>query len=196
DLNGDGYADRLYAADMAAQLWRFDIYSGNAASALVTGGVIASLGSHDESPHTNANARRFYNAPDAAALQVNNGPVFMNIAIGSGYRGRPLNTQTQDRFYAIRDHRPFTKLTQEQYDGLTIIGDGDLTDVTTDLSPSLPASAAGWKIQLNQPGDQWRGEKVLSAANTFQNTIFFTTYTPAASAASNACTLAVGSNRA
>src|SRR5690606_7098561 len=106
------------------------------------------------------------------------------------------NTQTQDRFYAIRDHRPFTKLTQEQYDGLTIIGDGDLTDVTTDLSPSLPASAAGWKIQLNQPGDQWRGEKVLSAANTFQNTIFFTTYTPAASAASNACTLAVGSNRA
>ncbi len=196
DLNGDGYADRMYAGDLAAQLWRFDVYSGNAADALVTGGVLASLGSWDEAEHTDANTRRFYNAPDVAALQVNNGPVFMNIAIGSGYRGHPLNTDTQDRFYAIRDHRPFTKMTQAQYDALEILQDDDLLDVTTNLSPQIPANASGWKIRLDQPGGSWRGEKVLSASNTFQNTIFFTTYTPAPSAASNACTLAVGSNRA
>lgn len=196
DLNGDGYADRMYASDVAAQVWRFDVYSGNATAALVTGGVFASLGTYDDATHAAANTRRFYNAPDVAALQVNNGPVFFNIAIGSGYRGHPLNTETQDRFYALRDHRPFAKLTQQQYDDWTILKDSDLIDVTTDLSPQIPRTANGWKIRLDQPGGNWQGEKVLGASNTFQNTIFFTTYTPAPSAASNQCTLAVGSNRA
>lgn len=196
DLNGDGYADRMYAGDMGAQLWRFDIYNGKDAAGLVTGGVIASLGSHDESPHTAANTRRFYNAPDAAALQLQNGPPFINLAIGSGYRGRPLSIATQDRFYSVRDHRPFAKLTQDEYNKLTILGDSDLLDVTTNLSPSIAPTAAGWKIRMDQPGGTWRGEKVLAESNTFQNMIFFTTYTPSASATSNACTLAVGSNRA
>ena len=48
DLNSDGFSDRMYAGDMSAQLWRFDITNGNARGSLVAGGVIASLGSHDE----------------------------------------------------------------------------------------------------------------------------------------------------
>ena len=69
DTNSDGFSDRMYAGDMGAQVWRFDITNGNARASLVAGGVIASLGSHDETTHLAVNNRRFYNAPDVAAIQ-------------------------------------------------------------------------------------------------------------------------------
>ena len=194
DLDGNGFADRMYAGDMAAQLWRFDIYNGRDADELVAGGVFASLGSYEEASHPAADTRRFYYAPDAAILQLNNGPVFMNLAIGSGYRGHPLSTSTHDRFYSIRDHRPFAKMTQEQYDSWAPIRDADLIDITTDLTPTIPPSANGWKLRLDQPGNDWVGEKVLAAANTFQNTIFFTTFTPDENGG-GACSLGGGRNR-
>jgi type IV pilus assembly protein PilY1 len=89
-------------------------------------------------------------------------------------------------------------LTQEQFDDLepqgAIVMDDDLDDITTNLSPDLASDSPGWKLQLNDPS--YRGEKSLSSSTTLQNTLFFTTYTPAASATSNTCSVAVGSNRA
>ena len=69
DSNGDGYADRLYVGDLGGQVWRFDITNGNSRDALVTGGVIASLGDHDLATPTLADNRRFYNAPDVSVVQ-------------------------------------------------------------------------------------------------------------------------------
>jgi len=197
DTNQDGYADRMYVGDMAAQLWRFDITNGNNAGSLVAGGVIASLGTRDDGTHTEEEARRFYVAPDVAAVRLPGHLPFFSIAIGSGYRGHPLNKVNQDRFYALRDLKPFTTMTQAQYDDLTPIKDSDLQDITTDVTPTIPASSVGWKLLLNRPGG-WQGEKVLSAASTFDNMIFFTTYRPSVSA-TNACTsnsAGTGSNRA
>lgn len=195
DTNSDGYADRLYVGDMAAQLWRFDITNGNNANALVAGGVIASLGTKDDSTPVAANARRFYSRPDVAALQRAGTSPILNIAIGSGYRGHPLNTATQDRFYAIRDLQPFRRLIQAEYDNFDIIEDSDLQDITTDVQAVLPVSSSGWKLLLNRP--QWQGEKSLSASNTFDNKIFFTTYTPPTGTSTNTCTASSsGSNRA
>jgi type IV pilus assembly protein PilY1 len=197
DLDGDGYADRMYVGDMAGQLWRFDIYEGNTASTLVTGGVIASLGTHDDSTHTPAATRRFYNAPDVAAISTRASPPYFNIGIGSGYRGHPLDTTAQDRFYAIRDYQTFTKLTQAQYDALTVIQDSDstLVDITKTAQPTIPSGAEGWKLLLDQPGDKWLGEKVLASSTTFLNEILFTTYTPSTGASSNPCAPSVGTNR-
>jgi type IV pilus assembly protein PilY1 len=193
DLDGDGFADRMYAGDMAAQLWRFDIFNGKRAGELVTGGVIASLGAKDDTASA-ANTRRFYNAPDSAVLDGPTTRPFMNIAIGSGYRGHPLATSNQDRFYVIRDYQPFAMLTQNQYNDFDIITDNELDDITTNFAPQLGSSSRGWKLQLNFPS--YRGEKVLSSSNTFNNTIFFTSYTPIASATSNTCSPVKGSNRA
>jgi type IV pilus assembly protein PilY1 len=197
DLDGDGYADRMYVGDMAGQLWRFDIYEGNTASALVTGGVIASLGTHDDTTHPAAATRRFYNAPDVAGISTRASPPYFNIAIGSGYRGHPLDTTAQDRFYSIRDYQTFVKLTQLQYDGLTVIHDSDstLVDITNSVQPTIPSGAEGWKLLLDQPGNSWTGEKVLAVATTFQNDILFTTYTPSTGTSSNPCTPSVGTNR-
>ncbi len=202
DTNSDGFADRMYAGDMAAQLWRFDITNGNDADELAAGGVLASLGAKDLPATTSAAdlaaaARRFYSRPDVAALQRTGAPPILNIAIGSGYRGHPLNTSTRDRFYSIRDTRPFAPMTQDDYDDLTILSDADLTDITTDVDAVMPVNSAGWKLLLNRPN--WRGEKSLSPANTFDNKVFFTTYTPPAEVASdpNTCSRSSsGSNRA
>ncbi len=47
DTDGDGFADRLYTADVGGRVWRFDIWNGRARNQLVTGGVFASLGDAD-----------------------------------------------------------------------------------------------------------------------------------------------------
>ena len=94
DTDSDGFADRLYAADLGGQVWRFDIWNGEPRSTLVTGGVLASLGSANPSPSTaleapsalpaGADARRFFAAPDAALIWFQGYGSYYNIAIGSG----------------------------------------------------------------------------------------------------------------
>ncbi len=106
DTNGDQFADRMYVGDMGGRVWRFDIYNGKAADdGLVTGGIIAKLGAGGIGPApANTENRRFYNAPDVALIQFRGIDPFYNIAIGSGYRGHPLDTKTVERFYL--DPRP------------------------------------------------------------------------------------------
>ncbi len=175
DLTGDGFADRMYAADMGGRVWRFDIHNGQARANLVTGGVFASLGNAHLATHPNATTRRFYSAPDVAFLSAG-GRTWLNIALGSGYRGHPLNVETQDRFYSLRDHLPFARLTQAQYDAATVITEADvnLIDITTDIAPVIPPGASGWRLDLRTPA----GEKSLSEARTIQSMIQFTTYEP------------------
>ncbi|MGE0030217.1 MAG: pilus assembly protein [Steroidobacteraceae bacterium] len=198
DLTGDGYADRMYAADMGGRVWRFDIHNGQPRASLVTGGVFASLGNAHETTHPDATTRRFYNAPDASFLS-SGGRTWINLALGSGYRGHPLNLLTQDRFYSLRDHRPFARLTQAQYDSSTVITEADvnLIDVTTDIAPTIPPGASGWRMDLKRPSGAWTGEKSLSEARTVQSWIQFSTYEPnsASTVVSTSCSPGVGINR-
>jgi type IV pilus assembly protein PilY1 len=201
DLDSDGFADRMYVGDMAAQLWRFDITNSTAANPveaddLVTGGVIASLGAKEESPATNANTRRFFNQPDVAAVVGTGMAPYLNISIGSGHRGLPLSERTDDRLYAIRDYKPFVKMTTQDYADIitknTLITDAALQDITEDTTPEIVSGALGWKLRLTA------GEKVLGDATTFDQKIFFVTYDPAAPV-QNACVAnsnGTGTNRA
>jgi type IV pilus assembly protein PilY1 len=175
DLTGDGFADRMYAADMGGRVWRFDIHNGQTRTNLVTGGVFASLGNAHLGTHPNSTTRRFYSAPDVAFL-ADGGRTWLNVGIGSGYRGHPLNVETEDRFYSLRDHLPFARLTQAQYDAATVITEADvnLIDITTDITPTIPPGATGWRLDLRTPA----GEKSLSEARTIQSLIQFTTYEP------------------
>ncbi len=194
DTNGDGLADRMYVGDLGGQIWRFDITNSNSRGSLVAGGVIASLGDHDQSPATLVSNRRFYNPPDISVVQQRGLPPYINIAIGSGYRGHPLSVATQDRFYAVRDYNPFTPLTGAQYAALSRIGDSDLADITNSATPTLPPTSKGWKLLLNMPGSSWQGEKVLSNATTLNNQILFTTYTPGGNVV-GLCQPALGVNK-
>ncbi len=184
DTDSDLFIDRIYAVDMDAKVWRFDVYNGNDVGTLVTGGVLASLGNGPRSTKDAANNRRFYNAPDVAPITVRGARPFMNIAIGSGYRGHPLNTDTQDRFYSIRDYDPYTPRDQSTYTDAAIITDDALVDVT-DMTKSVTNKDPGWKINFNDPS--WRGEKNLSDATTAAGVILFTTFTPLGEDPSNPC---------
>ncbi len=196
DTDGDRYADRLYAGDMGGRVWRFDIWNGRGRGALVTGGVLATLGAGDTGRTAITDNRRFYSAPDVALIRRRGAAPYYNIAIGSGYRGHPLHVETRDRFYSIRDANPFGKLAQSQYDSSTAIRDEDLIDITNDPAgtPVTPG-ARGWRLELRLNGG-WSGEKVLSEATTIDGTILFTSYQPSPASAEDPCLTANGVNRA
>jgi type IV pilus assembly protein PilY1 len=204
DIDGDGYADRMYAGDMAGQLFRFDVSNGQPAATLVTGGAIASLGTTLDSPHIVIDTRRFYNAPDVSAEQKAGNPPFLNIALGSGYRGHPLDNAVHDRFYSIRDYDTFSVRPQSYFDGLTLVRDAlssgaatsKLIDITASAQPTIPAGAPGWQLDLNTHPDWTAGEKVLVPSRTFNDQVIFTTYTPNGTPPVDPCSgIGTGTNR-
>lgn len=197
DMNLDGLLDRMYVADMGARVWRFDIDNklNTGASTLVAGGVIASLGAASDSGSTAvSDARRFYASPDVVLLK-SGGRSFLNIAIGSGYRGHPLDLQIRDRFYGLRDYSPFASMSQEAYDAFPVITEADtkLIDVTTNLNPLMPNDARGWKIELRDPA--WQGEKVFADSRTLGGNTLFTTFAPVNNTVTQGCAAQSGTNR-
>ena len=192
DLNANQFADRLYVADMGGQVWRFDVHNGEPASSLITGGVIAQLGGAPQDPPPVAATRRFYYAPDVALVNdaYNN---FVHVGIGSGHRAHPNSEFTQDRFYALRDYTVFGTRTQAEYDGATPTTDADLVDITDDVNAVVPIGSPGWRFELREGG--WLGEKVLAEARTFDNQVFFTTFSPEARASVDDCQPVLGTNR-
>ncbi len=169
DLDGNGLMDRLYAADMGGQVWRFDVTNGAAAAELVVGGVIAQLGAAGDATPTLAENRRFYYSPDVAVVNTRLAS-FTHVGLGSGHREHPLGVVNEDRFYALRD-KNVGHMTQAQFDALSIVNDGDFVPVTTTTTTISPA-AAGWRLDLLP------GEKVLAEARTIANEVFFTTFRP------------------
>lgn len=186
DTNGDGFADRLYAGDMGGRIWRFDIFNGkdptNTTDPLVAGGIFAALGAGDvDAADSTKDNRRFYNAPDVSLIQIRGTEPFFNVAIGSGYRGHPLDSQTVEKFYSVRDMNPYRPLTQAQYGDVKPVLDSQLVDITTDPTGiDVTSSDKGWVLGMvhgsttTAPG----GEKVMSESTTVNNVILFTSFQP------------------
>jgi type IV pilus assembly protein PilY1 len=210
DLTGDGYADRMYAADLGGRIWRFDIFSGKAASGsegsrLVEGGMLATLGNVEQTPpRTASNTIRFFYAPDPALI-TEPGPPFINVAIGSGHRELPASdTTVQNWMFSVRDYNVLTPLLSSGYqDDCTnatvacheIVREEDLDDLTDlvgdDATAAVPIGASGWKLEMEEDG-----EKVLAEARTFQSNVFFTTYSPVSQGTtSDACGVKFGLNK-
>ncbi|MGB5247848.1 MAG: PilC/PilY family type IV pilus protein [Woeseia sp.] len=188
DVTGDGFADRMYAADMGGQVWRFDIFNGEKDDDLVTGGVIAQLGIEGNGGTTGPDNRRFYNTPDVSLftdpLQVRR---YMAVSIGSGYRSHPFDLSATDNFFSLRDPDPFRQLTQDEYDNYDIIKVDDLINVSGKTKVELKPADRGWRFEL--PDNQ----KVLADSVTFNNEVFFVGFSPE-SQASEGCYAGVGTN--
>lgn len=188
DINGDSFADRMYAADLGGQVWRFDITNGNPATSLVAGGVVARLGAEGLENPTAADTRRFYNSPDIAVFKdQRQNRRFISINIGSGYRAHPLDLSALDRFYSIRDPYVFNALTQEQYDNLTPFTDADLVEVSGKVDTTITAEDAGWMMTL--PDNQM----ILSESVTFADEVFFVSFSPDSEGA-DVCNVGMGTN--
>jgi type IV pilus assembly protein PilY1 len=186
DVNQDKLADRMYAGDMGGRVWRFDILNGEPVDQLVQGGVFASLGAADLTSPTLPDTRRFYATPDVARI-ISGHRVYLSINVGSGHRENPLDTATADEFYGLRDYDVFTVLGNEAYDDP--ITREDLVDITDVPEDELPYDTKGWRLRL----DMSPGEKIVSESRTFDNTVFFTSFTPGGNG--DACVAAGGLNR-
>jgi type IV pilus assembly protein PilY1 len=188
DISGDGFADRMYAADLGGQIWRFDISNGQPVASLVAGGVIAQLGAEGLAKPGAADTRRFYNSPDIALFNdTRQNRRFISISIGSGYRAHPLDLDATDRFYSLRDPNVFNSLSQTQYDNFEPYEEADLIDVSGEVNVTLTSADKGWMLTL--PSNQM----VLTDAVTFNNEVFFVSFSPD-SAGAEACNIGFGTN--
>lgn len=212
DTSGDGYIDRLYAADMGGQIFRFDIDNTNDATlaSSISGGRIA-----DFAGDTAADARRFYYPPDVALVDAPDGK-YHALVISSGYRAHPLNEVIHDRIYMIKDRNTALITSNEDYkynpssDTAASLTEGNLEDVTINLAGGegvdnagdetvkkdeldFIASAEGWYIDLDDednPGS-WIGEKGLAEPLIIEGVAIVTTYTPT-NPATDICTASTG----
>jgi type IV pilus assembly protein PilY1 len=188
DINGDSFADRMYASDLGGQIWRFDIQNGNPAASLVAGGVMAQLGAEGLASPGPGDTRRFYNSPDVAIFSdARQNRRFISVSIGSGYRAHPLDLSATDRFYSLRDPNVFNSLTQAEYDAFVPYAQTDLVNITGQVDATITASDAGWMLTL--PSNQM----VLADAVTFNDEIFFVSFSPDTTGAA-ACNVGQGTN--
>lgn len=189
DLSGDGLADRMYAVDVGGQLWRFDIFNGNPASGLTTGGVVARMGAEGTLFPSAADTRRFYAAPDVSMfLDESTNKRYLAVSVGSGYRSHPLNNSAEDRFYSFRDPDVFTPLNQLQYEFYPIAYDGDFVEVSGKFDVVLNSGDRGWKFTLPP------GEKVLAESQTFDDAVYFVSFQPQVASA-DPCQAGLAVNR-
>ena len=186
DVNQDKLADRMYVGDMGGRVWRFDIFNGKPLGELVEGGLLATLGAADVDGTPSADARRFFATPDVARMVTNYGS-YLSINIGSGHREDPLDTSIAEEFYALRDYEVFATRESDDYD--EPITRAELDDITDVPSGPIPFGAKGWRLTL----DLSPGEKVVSESRTFNNTIYFSSFSPGGNG--DACVAAGGLNR-
>jgi type IV pilus assembly protein PilY1 len=193
DSNGDGFIDRIYAADTGANVWRINVDDAAPANWTVT--RLAALGG------SGANARKFLYGPDLIpATTANN---FDTLLIGSGDREHPFDTTVQNRYYMIKDDHGLnavraSSITEGTAGSATGVA-GQLYDTTADLvqvgtsaqaaaAKSAMTTASGWYVTLAA------GEKVVSGTTTLAGTAIFGTNIPA-TAATNSCTGNLGEAR-
>ncbi len=189
DLNGDGLADRMYAADLGGQIWRFDITNDKIPTQLVAGGVIARLGAEGLTSPSPAETRRFYTTPDVSMFADDtHNQRYLAISIGSGYRAHPLDNSAGDTFYSLRDPNVFSRMTQAAYNSYTPIEHDDLVEVAGKFDTVIPVGGKGWKLTLPP------NEKILSDSQTFDNSVYFVSFEPTVSS-SDPCQAGLSVNR-
>lgn len=189
-IDPQGLAGQIFVGDMGGQVWRFHINNGSSGSSLITpagtggNGVLANVGGAEPEQ-----ARRFYHETELALLNVN-GTKMLTVNIGSGYRGHPLNSVIEDRFYSFR-----TSLVKGATAEATLT-ENSLYDATTnaaqtsaEIASTIANNTNGWMIRLPRSG-----EKVLSRPLVADGMVLFSTYEPQSNP--TLCRASVGVSRA
>ena len=154
DLNNDGFIDRVYVGDVGGQLWRFDVSS----AAPWTGKRLFVAAPSQQTPPPTGEyypAQAIYAPP---ALAFDKGGTLW-VYFGTGDRNHPNHTST-NRFYGIKDD------TTRAHD--TALTESSLVDVTS----ANATAEQGWFFRLASH------EKVLAAADVFNEMVLFSTFTP------------------
>jgi len=227
DSDSDGLVDRLYTGDTGGNVWRVDMPGATPNSGTTPWSVIklASLGGN-----TNLTDRRFFSQPVIARASITqtvktetvdtNGnstftldqyeKPFDAVLIGSGDRTNPLGTDTDDKFFMIKDEFITTQsLTGSDVPTvITIAGtvvdgkDYGLKDYTSNplegisdkLKNNTPLTTveeadlldatikSGWYIDF-----EGSGEKSMGSGDVVAGVAYFTSFTPSLTQNKNNC---------
>jgi Tfp pilus tip-associated adhesin PilY1 len=182
DMDRNGALDRLYFADTGGNLWRVDmdhdVRDADTSMYDYKDAVLTKIASLGTDGNYGKDTRKFFYEPDVALIQ-NNGKVLMTIALGSGYRTHPLNTNTNDRFYVLMDPNVYNEPPAD----FAPIKNSDLINARAAIGATggfksaddslLSTNYKGWYYAFSNTG-----EKVLAPAVTFLNKAVFTTFAP------------------
>jgi len=162
DLDNDGYVDHVYIGDVGGQLWKFDVTAPLNTSTDWKGKRLFAAASSQTNPPAAGEfypAQGFYASPTLAFDNSHN----LWVYIGSGDRNHPNNTAS-NRFYGIVDPGNMTN-------GSTVT-ESMLAAVST-ATGSNTTDTDGWFFQLGA------NERAFAAGNVFNNTVLFSSFTPA-----------------
>lgn len=175
DVDGDGLVDNIYFGDMGGQVFRIDLDNRATATSLVVRvKTLAKLGQTDAGGGSVTTQRRFFEPPTVALFKDAAGKVFAAVGLGSGYRSHPLNESTTDKFFVLFDYDVprMDILTSSSLQ--STIGMADLANVSPGATVTVSiAGKKGWYIDFPDTG-----EKVITSAVFFQNTLIFSSYVP------------------
>lgn len=179
DANKDGLVDAVYFGDLGGQVFRLDLNNANTAASGLVPRVhrLANVGQL-EGTANEANQRRFYETPSVALMfDSASSSEYVAVAIGSGSRSRPLDSDTEDAFFVFRDGDVLrADLATAASDSLqATITRSDLAqlDLSSPLGATISATQKGWWVDFVNSG-----EKVLSTPLILFGEVFFTTYQP------------------
>lgn len=173
DSDFDGYADHLYAVDLGGQVLRFDLQKdihGRSIAEIQRVKVVADLGGTDASALAK-DYRRFYDAPAITSMRDTDGSRWVAIAVGSGYRSHPTDTQTDEMFFMLRDNEPFDSEVTQDLIELTDLADASAGELSVE-------DEQGWFIELDRTGPTGPGEKVVGEPFVLNENLVFSTYIP------------------
>ncbi|WJG08480.1 PilC/PilY family type IV pilus protein [Aliiglaciecola sp. LCG003] len=196
DREGDGFADHMYVVDMGGQMFRLDIHNGNGVSELVSGGLMAQFAGESATDN-----RRFFYGPDVSEITLGDEHYYA-VALGSGYRARPLNSVINDHFYMIKDPgvfeldanglytRPSTPISLSELFNATAHTLTSSDESEKEIATNEFSNKQGWYLELAAGG-----EKVLASPLIIDYQLFFTTYLPTTASVSD-CAPPAGNSRA
>jgi len=203
DSTGNGLVDRLYAGDTGGNVWRVDMPGDDKNKFSVF--KLASLGSDTD----NSNDQRFFYEPTIVrtfiseikettiddgsggtkTITVHQDIPYDAVLIGSGDRASPLNKDTKNTLYMIKDSNILTQQFPTSsvppvaapatlvIDDLYKYTDNPFSGLTTQEEEDLQVKVSkksGWYIDLLQSGEKNSAEGLV-----INNIAYFTSYTPA-----------------
>jgi type IV pilus assembly protein PilY1 len=159
DADNDGYVDHVYVGDVGGQLWKFDVSATDTSNWKGRRFFAADPAQPNPPPAGDYAPTQGISAAPALALDPQRN---IWLFFGTGDPSR-ADAMPVGRFYGLKDDTDMTNGA-----ALTAASPG-IKDVT---AANVTASQ-GWYVVL-----AGRGEKPVGAANVFNGTVFFSTFTP------------------
>jgi type IV pilus assembly protein PilY1 len=162
DTDGDNLVDRGYVIDVRANVYRIDIEdaSGTPYGTDSFNWKITKIADFNDS----TGKRRVYFAPDVVRTSK-----FIALMLGTGNREKPLETNTNDRFFIMKDRN----VKKGQPESVTVLKEDDTAKVVEVGPDALKNNPEACYVRMTGTG-----EKVINQPVTFGGVTYFSTSRP------------------